>query len=220
MASSPIGVLQAPRQDPQLEVVAPVWSAVKNPDDAADSGCIEQEVSMRSTRISFLAAVTAAAGLIGFIGVFADWYSLAYQFSGTKVVLDFYGTVDGTGAIAVAASLGALMFGCAYMLLQDHDIRRITALLMAISSIVLLIASAIGFTRVDEAIGPNPLLPGVTGTARFTATVAFGLGVSFVAGVIATVASVLLVTRRESGTEGEDDVTSTPAEERSPSLTG
>jgi hypothetical protein len=175
---------------------------------------------MRSDRISFLAVATAGAGLIGFIGVFADWYSLAYQFSGTKVVLDYYGTVDGTGAIAVAASLGALMFGCAYMLLQDEQIRRITALLMALSSIVLLVTSAIGFTRVDEAIGPNPLLPGVTGTARFTATVAFGLGVSFVAGVIATVASVLLVTRRESGDEAEADVPSAAAQERSASLTG
>ena len=175
---------------------------------------------MRSDRISFLAVATAGAGLIGFIGVFADWYSLAYAFSGTKVVLDYYGTVDGTGAVAVAAGLGALMFGCAYMLLQDHQVRRVTALLMAISSIVLLVTSAIGFTRVDEAIGPNPLLPGVTGTARFTATVAFGLGVSFVAGVIATVASVLLVTRRESGDEAEADVPSTAAQERSPSLTG
>ncbi len=159
---------------------------------------------MRSQRISFLAAVTAGAGLVGFIGVFADWYSLAYQFSGTRVVLDFYGTVDGTGAIAVAASLGALMFGCAYMLLQDPAIRRLTALLMVISSLTLLIVSTIGFTRVDEAIGPNPLLPGVTGEARFTATVAIGLGISFVAGVIATVASVLLVSRRESGTEDAD----------------
>ena len=119
---------------------------------------------MRSSRISFLAVVTAGAGLVGFIGVFADWFSLAYEVSGTKVVLDFYGTADGTGAIAVAASLGALMFGCAYMLLPDPQIRRITALLMVLSSITLLIVSAIGFTRVDEAIGaPNPFLPGVEG---------------------------------------------------------
>ncbi len=164
---------------------------------------------MRSARISFLAVVTAGAGLVGFIGVFADWFSVAYEVSGTKVVLDFYGTADGTGAIAVAASLGALMFGCAYMLLEDPQIRRITALLMVLSGVTLLIVSVIGFTRVDEAIGaPNPFLPGVEGEARYTATVAIGLGISFLAGVIATVASVLLVSRREAGVEEDPTVDS------------
>jgi cellobiose-specific phosphotransferase system component IIC len=175
---------------------------------------------MRSDRISFLAVVTAGAGLLGFIGVFANWFSLSYRFSGTTVVLDFYGTVDGSGAIALAASLGALAFSCAYILLQDPQIRRITALLMAISSIMLLVSSLIGFTRVDEVIGPNPLLPGVVGTARYTATVAPGIIISLIAGLIATTASVLLVTRRESGQETVDDVPSTAAQERSPSLTG
>lgn len=164
---------------------------------------------MRSARISFLAVVTAGAGLVGFIGVFADWFSLAYEVSGTKVVLDFYGTADATGAIAVAASLGALMFGCAYMLLQDPQIRRITALLMVLSAVTLLVVSVIGFTRVDEAIGaPNPFLPGVEGEARYTATVAIGLGISFLAGVIATVASILLVSRREAGVEQDPPVDS------------
>ncbi len=164
---------------------------------------------MRSARISFLAVVTAGAGLVGFIGVFADWFSLAYEVSGTKVILDLYGTADGTGAIAVAASLGALMFGCAYMLLQDPQIRRITALLMVLSSVTLLVVSVIGFTRVDEAIGaPNPFLPGVEGEARYTATVAIGVGISFLAGVIATVASILLVSRREAGVEGDPPVDS------------
>ena len=121
---------------------------------------------MRSDRINFLAVVTAVAGLIGFIGVFANWFSLAYQASGTQIVLEFDGTADGTGAIAVAASLGALTFGCAYMLLQDPQIRRMTALLMVISSIILLVVTVIGFTRVDDAVGaPNPFLPGVEGNA-------------------------------------------------------
>jgi len=157
---------------------------------------------MRSARISFLAVVTAGAGLVGFIGVFADWFSLAYEVSGTTVVLDFSGTADGTGAIAVAASLGALVFGCAYILLQDPQIRRITALLMVLSSVTLLVVSVIGFTRVGEAVGaPNPFLPGVEGSAVWEAAPAIGLGISFLAGILATVASVLLVGRREAGVE-------------------
>ena len=60
---------------------------------------------------------------------------------------------------------------------------------MVISSFVLLVSSAIGFTRVAETIGPYPLLPGAEGQREFTATVAIGLGISFVSGILATVAS-------------------------------
>lgn len=161
---------------------------------------------MRSERINFLASVTAAAGLVGFIGVFSDWFSLAYRVSGVTVVIDYYGTEDGTGAIAVAASLGALMFGCAYMLLQDPQIRRVTALLMVLSSVVLLVSATIGFTRVGEAVGaPTPFLPGVEGEAPYEATIAIGLAISFLAGIIATVASILLVSRREQGLEPDEE---------------
>jgi hypothetical protein len=111
------------------------------------------------------------------------------------------GTWDGTGAIAFAAGIGTLLFGCAYILLTDPAIRRIVALLMVISSMVLLVCSAIGFTRVAETIGPNPLLPGAEGQTPFEATVAIGLAMSLASGIIATVASVLLVARREAGLE-------------------
>jgi hypothetical protein len=156
---------------------------------------------MRSERINFLASVTAAAGLVGFIGVFADWFKVQYPVSGRELVLGVYGSEDATGAIALAAGLGALMFGAAYILLQDPDIRRITALLMVISSVALFLSSGIGFTRVDEVVGPNPFLPGVEGQAPYEATVALGLAISFLSGLIATVASILLVSRREQGLE-------------------
>ena len=158
---------------------------------------------MRSERINFLAVVTAVAGLTGFIGVYAKWFSYSYPVSGGTVTIYLDGTWDGTGAIALAAGIGALLFGCAYMLLQDAAIRRIVALLMVISSVVLLLASAIGFTRVVETIGDNPLLPGAEGQTPFHATVAIGLGMSLASGIIATVASVLLVGRREAGLEDD-----------------
>ena len=149
---------------------------------------------MRSERINFLAVVTAVAGLTGFIGVFAKWFSYSYPVEGGVITLYLDGTWDPTGAIAVAGGLGALVFGCAYILLTDPAIRRIVALL-------LLISSAIGFTRIDEAIGPSPFLPGAVGTVEFHATVAIGLGISFVSGILAMVGSVLLVARREAGVE-------------------
>jgi hypothetical protein len=156
---------------------------------------------MRSDRISFLAAVTAGAGLVGFIGVFADWFSLGYQASGTTVILEYDGTIHTSGAIAVAAGLGALAFGCAYMLFEDPAIRRITAVLMAASSLVLFLSSVVGFASVGEALGSDPFLPGVEGRAEYVASPAIGLTLSLIAGVIASFASVVLVSRRETGAE-------------------
>jgi len=159
---------------------------------------------MRSERINFLAVVTAVAGLTGFIGVFAKWFSYSYPVSGGEITIYLDGTWDPTGAIAVAGGLGALAFGCAYILLSDAAIRRIVALLMVISSFVLLVSSTVGFTRVAEAVGPSPFLPGAEGTTEFHATVAIGLGISFLSGILASVASVLLVARREAGIEDVD----------------
>lgn len=160
---------------------------------------------MRSERINFLAVVTAVAGLTGFIGVFAKWFSYSYQVNGGEITIYLDGTWDPTGAIAVAGGLGAMAFGCAYILLSDASIRRIVALLMVISSFVLLVSSTVGFTRVADAVGPSPFLPGAEGTTEFTATVAIGLGISFLSGILATVACVLLVARRESGIEEAAD---------------
>lgn len=162
---------------------------------------------MRSERINFLASVTAAAGLVGFIGVFADWFKIQYPVAGGEVVLGIYGSEDGTGATAMAAGLGALLFGAAYILLRDPAIRRITALLMVISSVALFVSATIGFTRVDDVVGPNPFLPGVEGQAPFEATVALGLAISFLSGLIATMSSVLLVSRREQGLEEDEPST-------------
>jgi hypothetical protein len=156
---------------------------------------------MRSERINFLAVATATAGLIGFIGIFAKWYSYTYPLEGGTVTIYLDGTWDTSGAIALAAGLGALAFGCAYMLLTDPAIRRVVALLMVISSVMLLLGSILGFTRIAEAIGPSPFLPGAEGVTEFTGKVAIGLGISFVSGLIATAASILLVSRRESGRE-------------------
>ncbi|MGH2640981.1 MAG: hypothetical protein ACRDGO_04695 [Actinomycetota bacterium] len=164
---------------------------------------------MRSERINFLAVATAVAGLTGFIGIYAKWFSYSYPVDGGVVTIYLDGTWDGTGAIAFAAGIGALLFGCAYILLVDPAIRRIVALLMVISSMVLLVCSAIGFTRVAEAIGPNPFLPGAEGTTPFEATVALGLGMSLASGIIATVASVLLVARREAGLEEPAEMSAT-----------
>jgi hypothetical protein len=159
---------------------------------------------MRSDRINFLAVVTAAAGLTGFVGVYAKWFSYSYPVDNGIVTIYLDGTWDATGALALAGGLGALMFGCAYILLSDPAIRRLTVLLMVLSSVVLLLASAIGFTRVAETIGPSPLLLGAEGRTEFHATVAIGLGISLVSGILATAASVLLVGRREAGVEPAD----------------
>jgi hypothetical protein len=163
---------------------------------------------MNSERINFLAVVTAVAGLTGFIGVYAKWFSYEYAVEGGTVTIFLDGTYDITGALALTGGIGALLFGCAYMLMTDPAIRRLVVILMVISSIVLLLSSAFGFIRVDEAV-TNPIMLGATST-EYTATVALGLGISLVSGILATVASILLVTRRESGQE-EDAAPATDA---------
>ena len=80
------------------------------------------------------------------------------------------------GRSALTGGIGALLFGCAYMLMTDPAIRRLVVLLMVISSIVLLLSSAFGFLRVDDAVTDSPLMLGATGT-EFTATVAIGLAI-------------------------------------------
>jgi hypothetical protein len=162
---------------------------------------------MRSERINFLAVVTAVAGLVGLLGVYAKWFSYEYAVEGGTVTIFLDGTWDISGALALTGGIGALAFGCAYMLLTDPAIRKIVVLLMVISSVLLLLASLLGFTRVGEAVTDAPLMPGATGT-EFTATVALGLVISLVSGVLATVASVVLVMRRESG---EEDAAATDA---------
>lgn len=169
-------------------------------------------MSMRSEeRINFLAVVTAVAGLMGFVGVYAKWFSYAYPVEGGIVTVYLDGDWDATGAVALAAGLGALVFACAYMLLRDPAIRRIVALLMAISSFALLVVSIIGFTRVAAAVGPSPLLLGAEDPTEFRATIAIGLWISFISGILATVASVLLISRRESGMEEGDTPSITQA---------
>src|ERR687892_2296457 len=94
-----------------------------------------REAHMRSEeRINFLAVVTAVAGLAGFVGVYAKWFSYSYPVEGGVVTIYLDGDWDATGAIALSGGLGALVFACAYMLLKDPAIRRIVALLMVISS--------------------------------------------------------------------------------------
>ena len=76
---------------------------------------------MRSERINFLAVVTAVAGLTGFIGVYREVVQLlAIRCPAAQITIYLDGTWDGTGAIALAAGIGALTFGCAYMLLRTR----------------------------------------------------------------------------------------------------
>ena len=161
---------------------------------------------MRSERINFLAVVTAVAGLTGFIGVYREVVQLlAIQCPvapRSTIYLD--GTVGRDGRDRARG--GHRRADCSdapTCCCRTRQIRRIVALLMVISSIVLLVCSAIGFTRVAETIGaPNPLLPGAEGRRGLEATVGDRTGRSrSLSGIIATVASVLLVARREAGLE-------------------
>ena len=138
---------------------------------------------MKSGKYSYPGIGVAVGGLIGFIGVIAHWFSYSIPLNGVTVTVTLSGRVDWTGAIALAASVGAFAFGGAYVLMPDAQIRRVMGVLMSVCAAFMLLMPLFGYTRIDEAVG----IP----AAVFSVKAAAGLAVSFVGGVVAVVGALL-----------------------------
>ncbi len=138
---------------------------------------------MKAGKISYAGVGVAVGGVIGFLGVIVGWFKYSYPLGNGTATVTLSGTHDWTGTAAMAAAFGAFAFGCAYVLLQDAQLRRITGVLGAVCSAFLLIMSLSGFGRISDAIG----VP----ASVFTTAAGTGLAISFAGGVIALVGSVL-----------------------------
>ncbi len=138
---------------------------------------------MKSGKYSYPGVGVAVGGVIGFIGVIAHWFSVAFPLNGGTATVSFSGRADWTGAVALAASFGAFAFGGAYVLMPDAQMRRVWGVLMGVCAAFMLLMPLFGATRVDEAVG--------TPTAAFSSSIAPGLVVSFIGGVVAIVGAVL-----------------------------
>lgn len=150
--------------------------------------------TVASTNISYAGIAGAVGGLLGIFGVYLKWFSYSYPAVGGTVTIYLNGTADWTGQVAFVAGLAAFAFGIAYVLLSDPEIRRITAALMGVGAIFLLAMSVLGMTRVGSAVG-EPVLVGVEPgtTVTVTSSVAAGIVLSFLGGVVSTIGSYLAI---------------------------
>jgi hypothetical protein len=164
---------------------------------------------MRSERFTYPGIGVAVGGLFGALGVLADWFSFSATVAGGRLTVGLAGTEDWTGRLALVAGVSALLFGAAYILFTDPAIRKVAAVSMAASSAVLLVMSVFGALRVDEVV-PNVVAQSGLSGVTFTSSYAAGLGISFVGGVVAFVASFLAI--REPAGETVDATVEVPAE--------
>jgi hypothetical protein len=98
-------------------------------------GCIVEQ------KIYFPGVAAAVAGVIGLLGVFADWWETPETI--------YRGTADVSGSLALAMALGLFAFGAASVLMSDPRIRRAMNALFTLCALVLAVASLWGMTRTD-----------------------------------------------------------------------
>ena len=133
-----------------------------------------------ANRISYAGVAGAVAGVVGLLGVFADWWESS--------IAVYQGTADVSGKLALAMSIGTFAFGGAYILISDPRIRRSMGAAHTLCAVVLTIACVWGLTRAgDVAAG---------------AEVSNGLYVSALGG-IAGIAAGLLAIRDSQAREAE-----------------
>ncbi len=145
-----------------------------------------------SAQLNFAAAAVALGGILGFAGVYLNWFKYSYPVGGGSIVVYLTGNADWTGQVAFIAGIAAFAFAVSYVLFEDPQIRKLTGILMGVASVLLLGACIAGFFRVDSATA-SPVLLGVeAGTTVQVATgVAGGLLVSSVGGIFAVVGAAL-----------------------------
>lgn len=101
---------------------------------------------MESAKLSYPGIVGAVAGVVGLLGVYARWFSVALS-DGSVVTVN--GTADNSGKLALAMSIALFAFSACYILLDDARIRRAMAALMILTSVVLTLSVVWAITRAD-----------------------------------------------------------------------
>jgi hypothetical protein len=121
------------------------------------------------SKISYPGVAAAVAGVVGLLGVYADWWETPEAV--------YKGTADVSGSLALAMSLGLFVFGAASVLMSDLRIRRAMSALFTLCAVVLALAGLWGATRADAVAAG--------------AEVANGLWISVLAGALGIAAGVL-----------------------------
>ena len=140
---------------------------------------------MDKGKISYAGVGASVAGVIGILGIYSAWWETDFA--------TYNGTVDISGQLALAMSIGLFAFGAAYVVISDARIRRAMGALATLCAVVLTLACVWGVLRTDN------VAPG--------ATVATGLFVSALGGVLGIAAAFLVMrdTAEMEAAGGPDD---------------
>jgi hypothetical protein len=136
---------------------------------------------MGNGKISYAGIGAAVAGVIGILGIYSHWWESDF--------FTFNGTADISGQLGLGMAIGLFALGGAYVLISDPQIRRVTGALATLFAVLLTLSCVWGLLRTDD-IAP-------------TASVATGLFVSGLGGVLG-IAAGLLVMRESAQSEAAE----------------
>jgi hypothetical protein len=153
---------------------------------------------MRQDKIDYVGVLGAVGGLLGFIGVYLNWWYYSFPYQGLGITVGVSGLNDWSGVAALVAGIAALAFGGAYLLMDDPGIRKITGGLMGVGAIFLLGMTVLGMFRTSAAVG-SPVIPGTPGSVvKFSIGLSGGIFLSMVGGVVAVIATIMMIGRDSS----------------------
>ena len=138
---------------------------------------------MQSERLSYAGIVGAVAGIVGLLGIYANWWSVLDQ--------GIDGTEDVSGKLALAMSLGTFVFAGAYVLMNDPGIRRAMGALLTLTAVVLTLSCVWGLTR-DDQVAPQ-------------ASAEIGLWVSVLGGILGIAAGLLALRNAQLDDQTKQD---------------
>jgi len=154
---------------------------------------------MRQDKIDYVGVLGTVGGLLGFLGIYLNWWFYSSPAGGGVITHGIRGLEDFSGVAALVASIAAFAFGGAYLLMDDPGIRKITGGLMGIGSIFLLGMTVLGMFRAAHVVGPSPLIVASPGSVvKFTTGLSGGIFLSMVGGVVAVIATIMMIGRDNS----------------------
>jgi hypothetical protein len=103
------------------------------------------ERSKGTDSLPIAAGAAAVGGLIAFLGVYLNWFTV----TAGGVQAEVRGTEDWTGLVAVVAGLAALIGGGAAMLIKDSPVGKLGAALAGVGGVFAAAMAIIALLRLD-----------------------------------------------------------------------
>jgi hypothetical protein len=154
---------------------------------------------MRQDKIDYVGVLGTAGGALGFIGIYLNWWYYSWPAQGTTFTQGIRGLDDWSGGAALVAAIAAFAFGGAYLLMDDPGVRKITGGIMGVGAIFLSAMTVLGMFRADAVVGSSPAIAAPAGSVvAFSTGLSGGIFLSLVGGVVAVIATVMMIGRNSS----------------------